>query len=70
VTEAYQGTLMLRARPEQLRGFLPIPAGGGLADPIWVIDPLGNLMLRFPGQADGEGVRKDLRRLLSNSRIG
>lgn len=70
VQQAYQGTLMLRARPQQLQRFLPTTADGGLAGPIWLIDPLGNLMMRFPEQADGVGVRKDLGRLLYNSRIG
>ncbi len=70
VLDAYQGTLMLRARADQLARFLPPDPAGGLLGPIWVVDPLGNLMLQFPADADGVKVRKDLSRLLYNSRIG
>lgn len=37
---------------------------------IYVIDPLGSLMLRFPGHPDGRKMLKDLARLLRVSRIG
>ncbi|AMD49246.1 membrane protein [Bordetella holmesii F627] len=70
VLDAYQGTLMLRARADQLARFLPPDTAGGILGPIWVVDPLGNLMLQFPADADGVKVRKDLSRLLYNSRIG
>ena len=77
VLEAYQGTVMVRARPEQLARFLLArdtvaapPGQPGLLDPIWIIDPLGNLMLQFPANADGVEVRQDITRLVYNSRIG
>ncbi|WP_251863564.1 hypothetical protein [Achromobacter sp. Marseille-Q4962] len=74
VLDAYQGTVMLRADPAELARFLlPAQAGEGaaaLAAPIWVIDPLGNLMMQFPADADGVKVRKDISRLVYNSRIG
>jgi len=73
VLEAYKGTVMLRAQPAQLRAFLPVESGAdaqGLLAPIWLMDPLGNLMMRFPANADGTAVRQDLSKLLSNSRIG
>ncbi|WP_459616492.1 SCO family protein [Bordetella sp. 2513F-2] len=73
VLEAYRGTLMLRASPEALQPFLlPKQAGdpAALLGPIWVVDPLGNLMLQFPAQADGVEVRQDISKLLYNSRIG
>ncbi|HYG44230.1 MAG TPA: hypothetical protein VEA17_15030 [Bordetella sp.] len=74
VLEAYQGTVMVRARPEQLARFLlardTVAGQPGLLDPIWVIDPLGNLMLQFPPNADGVEVRKDISKLVYSSRIG
>jgi len=74
VLEAYQGTVMVRAKPEQLARFLlardTVAGQPGLLDPIWVIDPLGNLMLQFPANADGVKVRKDISKLVYNSRIG
>ncbi len=68
----FDGTLFLRARPEELARFLPLPdqAGARLADHIWLIDPLGNLMLRWPKDADPNRMKKDLSKLLKASRIG
>ena len=39
-------------------------------DYIYLIDPLGNLMLRFPRDPDPSRMVKDLQRLLKASRIG
>lgn len=73
VLEAYKGTVMVRVRPEQLSRFLlanEAADAAALRAPIWLMDPLGNLMLQFPAEADGVQVRKDLSKLLYNSRIG
>ena len=40
------------------------------ADHIYVIDPLGNLMMRYPREPDPSRMIKDLQRLLKVSRIG
>lgn len=45
-------------------------AKGALADHIYLVDPLGNLMMRFPRDPDPKGMIKDLQRLLKTSRIG
>lgn len=37
---------------------------------VYVVDPLGNLMMRYPAGADGKLMLKDLRRLLKVSQIG
>lgn len=37
---------------------------------IYLVDPLGNLMLRFPAQPDPKGMMKDLKLLLKASQIG
>jgi hypothetical protein len=68
----YDGTLFLRARADEVAAFLPLPAepGARLADPIWLIDPLGNLMLRWPKDADPNRMKKDLIKLLKASGIG
>ena len=41
------------------------PAGA-----IWLVDPLGNLILRYPADPDIKRLHKDLSRLLYASRIG
>ena len=64
----YDGTRMLRAAGSPLIAeFVP---ADGVRDHIYLIDPLGNLMLRFPKNADPSQMRKDLNRLLQVSRIG
>jgi hypothetical protein len=45
-------------------------AAESLAGPIWMVDPLGHLMLQFPAHADPVQVRKDVSKLIYNSRIG
>jgi cytochrome oxidase Cu insertion factor (SCO1/SenC/PrrC family) len=37
---------------------------------IYLVDPLGNLMMSYPAGADPTGMRKDLARLLRISQIG
>jgi len=64
----YDGTRMLRASGSPLLAEFPPP--GGARDHIYVIDPLGNLMLRFPKDADPRKMHRDLARLLRASRIG
>jgi len=37
---------------------------------IYLVDPLGSVMLRFPGDPDGRRMLRDLARLLRVSRVG
>ncbi|HCY13537.1 MAG TPA: hypothetical protein DG414_06835 [Gammaproteobacteria bacterium] len=37
---------------------------------IYLVDPLGNLMMSYPAEADPTDIRKDIARLLRVSRIG
>lgn len=68
----YDGTLFLRAQRAQLEPLLALPADAGarLTDHIWLVDPLGNLMLRWPKDADPNRMKKDLTKLLRASQIG
>lgn len=43
---------------------------GNPADHIYVVDPLGNLMMRFPRDPDPSKMLKDVQRLLRLSQIG
>lgn len=75
VKEAYVGTHMLRADPQALAAFLasdrsPAEAADAIRAHMWIIDPLGNLMMEFPPDADPIEVRDDIVKLLKNSRIG
>ena len=66
----YDGTHMLRAKPDALKAWLPADEGTVPADHIYMIDPLGNLMMRFPKDADPNKMKKDISKLLKASRIG
>ena len=64
------GTRFLRVKPELVKAWLPVEQGGDIADHIYLMDPLGNLMMRFPKNADPAKVKKDLGKLLKASAIG
>jgi hypothetical protein len=64
----FEGTRVARAAGSAiLARFPPAP---GASDHIYLIDPLGNLMLRFPSDPDPRRMSNDLARLLRASRIG
>ncbi len=46
------------------------PAADSRGLHIYLVDPLGNLMLRFPGQPEPKRMMKDLKLLLKASQIG
>ncbi|MET0679415.1 MAG: cytochrome C oxidase subunit I [Burkholderiales bacterium] len=62
----HEGAVIVRTAPE-LVAALP---GAEARDHIYLIDPRGNLMLRFPKDADPKRMIKDLQRLLKYSSIG
>ena len=43
---------------------------GKLADHIYIVDPLGNLMMRYPRDPDPSRMLKDLQRLMKFARSG
>lgn len=64
------GTRYLRVKPELVKAWLPVEQGGDVNDHLYLIDPLGNLMMRFPKNADPQKVKKDMAKLLKASAIG
>lgn len=71
VLREYDGTRFLRANADELRAWLPAAEGiESLRAHIWMVDPLGNLMLRWPQNEDPQGMKRDLSKLLRVSRIG
>ena len=57
-------------RPESPAFIEQFPAVNNRADHIYLVDPLGNVMLRFPERPDPKGIMKDLKLLLKASQIG
>ncbi len=64
----YPGTWLIRAAGSAVLRDLPAPRSP--ADHIYVVDPLGNLVLRYPRDADPRKIIRDISRLLKTSRIG
>jgi len=65
----HQGLVRLRAAtPETLALLQAFPSPQ--ARTIFIVDPLGNLMMRYDAQADPKGLRDDLKKLLDLSHIG
>ena len=64
---AIEGTRIARGDDGLMADF---PAEGAPTDHIYLVDPLGNLMLRFPRDPDPAKMVKDLERLLKYSGFG
>jgi cytochrome oxidase Cu insertion factor (SCO1/SenC/PrrC family) len=64
------GTELLKVSPSVLEKWLPVEQGASIYDHIYLIDPLGNLMMRYPKDADANKIKKDLSKLLKASAIG
>lgn len=66
----YDGTQFIRVDPQLAKQWLPVEDKTSIEDHIYMIDPLGNLMMRFPKQGDPNKMKKDVSRLLKASKIG
>ena len=64
---AAEGTRVVRADAELVKAF---PAQESSRDHLYLVDPLGNLMMRFPRGAEPRLMIKDLARLLKASQVG
>jgi hypothetical protein len=63
----YEGTHIVRAPADAVREFLPRDGANALEGVVWLVDPMGGLMLRWPQDPDPQKVKKDLARLLTAS---
>lgn len=80
VIRELDGMQMLRADPSQVAAWLPVAPDAPLDGAIFLVDPLGHLMMRFPAVpatmldadklAHYAKVKKDIARLLKASAIG
>jgi hypothetical protein len=70
LTLALQKATVLRVDAAALAGWLAPAEGHQIADHLYVVDPMGNWMMRFPAAMDASGAAKakrDLERLLRAS---
>jgi cytochrome oxidase Cu insertion factor (SCO1/SenC/PrrC family) len=70
IETAYPDTEKLVANPADLAAWLPVDDGTQLADHIYMVDPNGNLMMRFPKDPNPSKIKGDVSKLLRNSGIG
>jgi cytochrome oxidase Cu insertion factor (SCO1/SenC/PrrC family) len=67
LADEFKGTLFISAKNSDLLG--EFPATGSQRDHIYLIDPIGNLMMRFPKDLDPAKMAKDIKRLLKVSQL-
>lgn len=67
MTETYDGTLFVNAKDSDiLQSLKPIESQ---RKHIYLVDPIGNVMMRFPENADPSAMVEDLKRLLHVSQL-
>lgn len=67
LAQATAAAVVLKVDAEALAGWLQPAAGQRLEDHLYVVDPLGNWMMRFPADVDPMKARRDIDRLLRAS---
>jgi hypothetical protein len=65
--EAGPAMTALRVDREALARWLAPAAGQALEDHLYVVDPMGEWMMRMPAQAEPARVKRDLERLMRAS---
>ncbi|HTI16272.1 MAG TPA: cytochrome C oxidase subunit I [Trinickia sp.] len=70
IKAAYPDTRMLIADPSALAAWLPAEANTRDLDHIYLVDPNGNLMMRFPKDPNPSKIKNDVTKLLKWSSIG
>ncbi|UCE89625.1 MAG: SCO family protein [Pseudomonadota bacterium] len=74
VLREHEGLEVLTGRPAELDSLVAqfdLPgAAPRAAERVYIVDPLGNLMMSYPAGFDAKGLAKDLRLLLRASQIG
>jgi hypothetical protein len=64
VSTVSQGAYALRAPQAALAQWLQPQAGNKLSDHLFLVDPLGNWMMRFPANVEAAKAKRDIERLL------
>ena len=67
IVKDFEGVLLINAKDSDLLS--EIPAAVSSRDHIYLIDPIGNLMMRFPENPDPAQMAKDIKRLLKVSQL-
>ncbi len=67
LVKEYEGTFFAKAQDSEILGF--IETKEIQTKHIYLIDPMGNLMMRFPENVDGTKMGHDIKRLLHVSQL-
>ncbi|KGC17258.1 putative glutathione peroxidase [Burkholderia gladioli] len=67
---AYPDTRRFIVDPAAVEAWLPADKGTQARDHIYLVDPSGNLMMRFPKDPDPSKIKNDMTKLLKWSSIG
>ena len=67
LAQATAAAVVLKVDAGALAGWLEAAPGKRLEDHLYVVDPLGNWMMRFPADVDPKRARRDIDRLLRAS---
>lgn len=70
IAEQHPGLVVVASEGDMRNVIASFPGAMQGGEWIYVVDPLGNLMMRFPSDIDSHDIREDLKRLLRLSRIG
>ena len=68
VLQSIPGTQVLRVPRGELAAWLAPAEGRALEEHFYVVDPMGQWMMRFPVQPDPARIKRDLARLMNASR--
>ncbi len=70
ILDAYPTVKRVTAEVDAIGAVLPIENGSNVVSHTYVVDPLGNVIMRFPAKPDPSKMKKDMSKLLRASRIG
>lgn len=65
----YEGTIHWRASEQAIAAVLGVDAQEA-REHLWLVDPMGHLMMRWPREVDPSRMKDDLLRVLRASRVG
>jgi cytochrome oxidase Cu insertion factor (SCO1/SenC/PrrC family) len=70
ILDAYPTVKRVSANPSAITSVLPVENGSTVNEHTYIVDPLGNVIMRFPAKPDPSKMKKDMSKLLRASRIG
>jgi hypothetical protein len=70
ILDAYPTVKRVTAEVDAVGAVLPVEGSASVAAHTYVVDPLGNVIMRFPAKPDPSKMKKDMSKLLRASRIG